>query len=395
MGIVIDLKTRVFDPNDVAYRLFPGMGYRHFLAMKQHSRVFLDAPYFPMPSKVGYEKEDSALTAIVRSEAMEPVVSANAESMSDELEGLSKEQFSNARWGSRRELFLGWVNGLYHHAKIGDLIVVPGPGLLEDNEGNLQRGYSLVGEIVGEPERWTEGGPENLLAGRYLTRRVRWLTEINELELDAKAAISLRTPNALIQLRARVFERALGAAYKNIVIDGEFLARFVIDNEEFTAFENFHFNAFVMAVVAACRKIENDGVEVPEGASIYDLAALVEKGDILVPEQEASIHSPGYLTVRQAKLMPAVLSALFALAQHPAAQPLDADGSGSDQVTVINSESTGFDPCELGVEQGVREALNILGYERWLQTQSACQRVGEDEGLRSITTVTTTDAEDE
>ena len=32
MSIIIDIKTRVFDDEDVAYRLFPGQVYRHFKA---------------------------------------------------------------------------------------------------------------------------------------------------------------------------------------------------------------------------------------------------------------------------------------------------------------------------------------------------------------------------
>ena len=82
------------------------------------------------------------------------------------------------------------------------------------------------------------------------------------------------------------------------------------------------------------------------------------------------------------------MSALFALALDANAQVLDAQGNGADEVSVINSESMAFDPCELGIEQGVRDTLNILGYERWLQIQNACQNASENEGLRSITTVT-------
>lgn len=189
-------------------------------------------------------------------------------------------------------------------------------------------------------------------------------------------------------MRARSFERVLGAAYKNVVIGDEFLARFVTDNPAFTAFENFHFNAFVMAVVAACRKVENGEQAWQDQRSIYDIAATVEGQDQLVPDQEASIHSPGYMTLRGSVLVPAVLSALFALALDTDAQPLDAEGNGADSVSVVNSESMAFDPCDLGIEQGVRETLNILGYERWLQIQNACQNASENEGLRSITTVT-------
>lgn len=388
MGIVIDIKTRVFDEDDRAFRLFPGQGYRYFREMKDNSVIFLDNPGFPLPGPNGYDKSQQILESIARSEEKQPFVNANSDNLQAEMAALDTKDFSSSRWGKKRELTLGWLNGLYNDAKVGDLVVVPSPGIIKNDEGKFEKAYTMVGEIVGEPERWTRENPRNLFLGQYVVRRVRWLAEVNELELDPQVAVALRTQNALIAMRARSFERVLGAAYKNIVIGEEFLARFVTDNPEFTAFENFHFNAFVMAVVAACRKVENGEETWQNGQSIYDIAATVGGHDLLVPDQEASIHSPGYMTLRGAVLVPAIMSALFALALEGNAQPVTPDGNGADEVSVINSESIAFNPCELGIEQGVRDTLNILGYERWLQIQNACQNASENEGLRSITTVT-------
>jgi hypothetical protein len=388
LGIVIDIKTRVFDEDDRAFRLFPGQGYRYFREMKDNSVIFLDNPGFPLPGPNGYDKSQQILESIARSEEKQPFVNANSDNLQAEMAALDTKDFSSSRWGKKRELTLGWLNGLYNDAKVGDLVVVPSPGIIKNDEGKFEKAYTMVGEIVGEPERWTRENPRNLFLGQYVVRRVRWLAEVNELELDPQVAVALRTQNALIAMRARSFERVLGAAYKNIVIGEEFLARFVTDNPEFTAFENFHFNAFVMAVVAACRKVENGEETWQNGQSIYDIAATVGGHDLLVPDQEASIHSPGYMTLRGAVLVPAIMSALFALALEGNAQPVTPDGNGADEVSVINSESIAFNPCELGIEQGVRDTLNILGYERWLQIQNACQNASENEGLRSITTVT-------
>ena len=149
-----------------------------------------------------------------------------------------------------------------------------------------------------------------------------------------------------------------------------------------------------MAVVAARRKIEDEEASWKNRQSIYDIAATVDRDDDLVPEQEASIHSPGYMTLRGGMLVPAILSALFALALDADADPLLPDGSGADQVTVVNSESKAFDPCELEIEQGVRDTLDMIGYHRWLQVKQACQKASDNEGLNSIATATTT-AEDE
>lgn len=192
-------------------------------------------------------------------------------------------------------------------------------------------------------------------------------------------------------MRARAFERVLGAAYKNIILGEEFLARFITTDEEFTAFESYHFNAFVMAVVAACRRAENGQGPFGDGVSIYDIAAEVLGQDDLVPDQESSIHSPGYMTLRGSVLVPAVMSALFALAVAAHADPaLDPfAGTGTDQIVVVNSESKAFDPCDAGIDQAVKDALNIMGYQRWQQLCAAGVKASDNDGLQSITSVET------
>lgn len=391
MSIKIDIKTRVFDDDDVAYRLFPGQGYRHFKAMKEHSVVFLDNPGLSLPGANGYPKDAETLHEIARSEEKQALVNADGENLEAELRLADFKDFGASRWGPKRDLNRGWLNGLYKTAKVGDLIVVPSPGIIKNDDGEWEKAYTLVGEIVGEPERWVRDGPRNLLLGKYIVRRVRWLAQVNELELDPQVAVALRTQNALISMRARSFERVLGATYKNIVLGQEFLARFITTDEEFTAFENYHFNAFVMAVVAACRRVENTDGPWVDGASIYDIAAQVQGQDDLVPDQESSIHSPGYMTLRGSILVPAVMSALFALAlaanADPAADPFS--GAGPNQIEVVNSESQAFDPCDVGIDQAVKEALNIMGHARWQQMCLAGEKANENDGLQSITTVTT------
>lgn len=391
MSIIVDIKTRVFDDEDVAYRLFPGQGYRHFQVMKDHSLVFLDNPGIIFPAKDGFPKDDVTLESIARSEEKQPIVVADVLNIDAALVAIDEKDFSNSRWGAKRDLNRGWLNALYCKAKIGDLVVVPSPSFIRRDDGEWANSYTLIGEIVGATERWEKNGPPNMLAGKYLIRKVRWLAEVPEAELDPRVALGLRTQNALTAMRAREFERVLGAAYKNIVLGNEFLARFVTADEEFTAFENYHFNAFVMAVVDACRRVEGGLGPWPAGKSIYDIAADVHGQDALVPDQESSIHSPGYMTLRGSILVPAVMSALFALAVASHADPsLDPfAGTGPAQVVVINSESEAFDPCDVGIDQAVRDALNIMGYERWLQMCEASVKAADNDGLRSITTVET------
>jgi hypothetical protein len=387
--IQIDIKTRVFDEDEIAYRLFPGQGYRHFRTMKDYSVVFLDNPGIIRPTAVGYGKNDETLVSIARSEAKQSIVASKSKGMSAELAAVDAKDFGDVRWGAKRELNLGWLNALYFRARLGDLVILPSPAAVKNEAGEYEPSHTLIGEIVGELERWTERGPENILAGRYLIRRVKWLASVKESELEPKTQNALRTQNALTAIRARSFERAIGAAYNNVLIGNEFLARFSTLDEDFTAFESYHFNAFIMTVVAACRSVENQSGPWRDGESIYDIAARVRRQDKLVPEQESSIHSPGYFTLRGKVMVPAVLSSLFALASAVAADPsMDPfSGAGPGQVSVVNSGSAALDPCDVGIDQTVREALTIMGYDRWKQMCEAAQNASQDDGLRSVTTV--------
>lgn len=392
MSIVVDIRTRVFDEDERAYRLFPGQGYRYYEFMKDHSVVFLDNPGIPVPGPQGYQKDDATLHALVRSELKQPVVLAASDRVREEIAEIDARDLGDVRWSRRREVYLGWLNALYRDASIGDLVIVPSPGYVKEGDDWVKVG-TMIGEIVSGPERLDRGAPVSILAGRYLVRRVRWLAEVDELELSRSSAAALRTQNALVALPARSFEKALGAAYKNLVIGDEFLARFTTESEDFNAAECFHFTAFAMAVVAAVRQIEQGYGPFRDGRSIYDLAAAVPPDDEYVPEQEASIHSPGYTTLRGLRQVPAVISILFALALTPGAQPFA--GEGPAQVEVVNTESTAYNPCDVGIEESVRQSLDIIGYERWLQMCQAAARANENEGLKSITTVDVPDPQAE
>ncbi len=387
LSIVVDIKTRVFDETDLAYRLFPGKAYRYYTTMRDHSVVFLDNPGIPLPSPAGYSKDRDTLEAICRSELKQSIVYADSNNIRADLAEVDAKDMGSVRWSKKRELSLGWLNTLYL-APAGTLIVIPSPGIIKDGE-EWVRTKSLIGEIIGPAERWTRGAPPNIEAGRYVVRRVKWLAQVDEQELEAGAILSLRTQNVLVAMRAKIFQRSIGAAYKNIVLGNEFLARFTTTGAKFSAAESYHFNAFAMAVVAAMSASEVGKPALPANSSIYDIAASVPENDQHVPEQEASIHSPGYTTLRGLATIPAVISILFALALVPDAQPFAAEGP--EQVEVVNSESTAYNPCEVGIEDSVRQSLVILGFERWQQMCQAARKANENEGLKSITTVETVD----
>ncbi|GGG77413.1 hypothetical protein GCM10011415_27890 [Salipiger pallidus] len=374
MTPLIDIQARVFGEDDSAYRVFPGGSYRHYEAMHEHGLVFLDFPAIPFPATDGFKETDDIREAIVRAELYASVVYRNSDNVPELMAEISSRDLTKTRWSKRRKLALSQLNGLYNEMKIGDLVVVPAP-LNSFTKEEAPR--TLVGEVVSDVERWTEP-TEKYQKAALLVRRVKWLSEVDERDLDVRTLRALRTQNALVRLPADSLRPVLGAAYQNVIIDGEFLARFTTAGEDFTARESYHFQAFVLAIVEAFRaKGDAEAAELAE--SIYAIAASVRRGEATVPEQEFSIHSPGYTTLR-GKSVVFVIASLFSLALSAHAEPFDETGAA--RVGLENSASKRYDPCAPeGLADEVVKTLDALGMHRWKEACSAATAASEDEGF--------------
>jgi hypothetical protein len=380
LAVIVDLKARRFSAGDAIWRLFPGSNYRHYITMKSNAVVFLDLPRLTLPGPSGYAKDDATAANIARSLDLSQFSLRKDEAGREKFTELLANDYEGARWSQKRSLALSWINGLYSDAKVGDVVVVPAPAFVRGAEGDVQAAETLIGEIYGTPERWLGDAPEEYQNAQYLIRRVKWFESVSESDLSFKSKLSLRTQSALLRLRAEHLDQVLGAAYKNVMLDDEFLARFLTRNNDFRSFEAYHFLGFVMGCTAAYRAFESK--EPLVGTSLYEIAAHLPRDLQFVAEQDASIHSPGYSTLKAARLTPFVTMCLFAIALSGDAQPFDEDGRAD--VQVINSESLALDPCapDIGVDEAVRETLNIIGYDRWQRFCEAARHAHEHEGFQ-------------
>ena len=385
MALQIDIKTKYYHPDDYVYRLFPGDGYWLYETMRDRSVVFLDNPGIGIPGPRGYSKDQLFLENLVRAELARKVIRANRSNLSSVLSEIEGSDLGRLRWTRNHELSLSWLNRLNHTANIGDVVIVPCPRHAKDADGNPIKPKTLIGEITGNPQVLSHRVPPNIVAGQYVARSVRWLAQIDERDLTNKLIASLRTQNALIGIRAEFSYRALSIAYNNLLIGDEHYVRFTTNKVGFSAYECFHFTAFVMAVVAAHKIFMEDRGTFHHNQSIYEIAAQFDELGDFVPEQEASIHSPGYTTLRGRHIVPAVVAALFSLALESDANPLS--DSELYDVNVVNTSSDTPDPCELEIEESVRETLSIMGFDRWKEMCRAARIANNNEGLRSVTSV--------
>ena len=268
--------------------------------------------------------------------------------------------------------------------KLGDLVVVPERRLVKGPEDEWIEGKILIGEIASGPFIMDMAAPEHIELGGYVVRRINWLADLHEADLPTSFRAALRTQNPLIAWRAGALTPVIGAAHSNLIVDGEFHARFITGKPDFSTLESFHFNAFALAVVAALKRVQADEGPLDPGTTIYDLAASVGLGDELVPAQEASIHSLGYATLRGTLHATAVIAILFQLAITAEAEPFSEPDHS--HVTVVNSKSEDFDPCAVGIDESVRATLNMMGYDIWQEACNSGRLSHENDGLQSPTT---------
>ena len=381
MPIEIDISTKVYGLDDTVYRLFPGRGYRHFDVMKQSSVVFLDFPGIGLPGPEGYVRTDQQLDTLVRSEQKIGFVRETNDDLWLDIAVIDEADLGEIRWSRNREQSLEWMNLLYRDIQYGDLVVVPGPVLTKGEDEQWVDEITLIGEIVDDAFVLQQGAPEHILLGCYTARRVRWLAEIDEVDLPIDTRLVLRTPNPLITLRVGAFTNVIGAAHHNVIVGDEFHARFVTRRAEYSALDSYHFNAFVLAVVAVQERILAGEHQPLEDASIYELAARVDRQANLVPIQESSIRSPGYTVLRTTGNIAAVIAVLFQLGLQPEGH-LFADVD-LHALEFVNSLSDHFDPCEVGIDEAVRDTIDMLGHDRWYQMCRAATLANENDGLHS------------
>lgn len=392
MAIQVDIGTKVYGSDDTVYRLFPGKHYRHFDTMKENSVVYLDYPGVGLPGPNGYLNTHEQLVRLVRAENRKEVIGGRNPNLLEELYFVDEEELGVIHWSQRRRLSLEWLNLLYHDMQLGDFIVLPGPGYVKADYGEWLGGNSLVGEIAGPSFVLDAGVSRDIQLGRYVARKINWFGEVDEAELPRHVRTNLRTRNPLIALRAEPLAHIIGAGHHNLIMGDEFHARFVTAKRDFSALDSFHFAAFALAVVAVCQRMENGGDPLGPDESIYTLAASVAQGDQLVPVQEMSIRSPGHTTLRGIRYVPAVIAILFQLAVTVPAEELFAD-PGPAQVTVVNTKSSDFDPCDVGIDETVRGSIDIMGYDLWQEACYAALSSRENDGLNSPATRVTTESE--
>lgn len=123
MTITVDIRTRFFDSEEMAYRIFPGRNYRYYNLMKESECVFLDFPKINSPGKDGYLQTPRQLETLVRSELYRGVIRRNSESIAEEIEEIDNESLGSIFWSQQRKQ----KGIIYRSAQINPMAPTPSP----------------------------------------------------------------------------------------------------------------------------------------------------------------------------------------------------------------------------------------------------------------------------
>lgn len=351
--IQIDLRTRVIQPGEQVYILFPGEEHSLYQNIVKRSAIYLDLPGLDLGgaktfAEVTQMKERLALSDRVRNwhKNNRPTEKTPSRELNDYRRTSATE---------RRELLTGAIERLYFQMKPGDLVVVPGPGHWTD---------VYIGEVVGRPAAIRD--QKNYPGEDIPARRVRWLAHRPKRTFSEDLVRRLGTPNYLIQLDKSLRDEILSAAFDNYVHDGKFVSRFTTTEHSFSTVDDFNIQAFINFVAGAIAAADETSADVAKHSVTLDAALeFLTKHPELVPSLTVNINSPGALKVFHETALPLVLAAFMALAAsgHADAAP--------SQIQVVNSLAPAADPCAVQVDAAVKDTFTMMNYEAW---KKACAR---------------------
>jgi hypothetical protein len=362
--IEIDLRTRVFAPNEQIHILFPGEGYRHFPFFERNSLVFLDFPGIELP-EARPRSPGSLKSEIARAAKIRDWHSANDKSRPEPSRDLA--DYQNTRQTARRTQYATALIKFCYDLPNGSVIVVPGPGPF---------GTVRVAELSG-PLRWVKvpGYGDDLVPARS----VRWISAVPKRRFSEDLINRLRLPIPLFIVERSLEIEIIKSAYDNFAYGGEFVATFDTTNPTFDSVDDFNIQGFVNLIAGALVALEEG--EAKNGFDLDDALKVLTRHTSKIPEINTNINSPGFVRYITQDIAALVIASVMALAL--SSSPLSAS-----EFKIVNSAAGPDDPCAYVVNEKVKQAFEIMDIP---SLQKACERARDTSkktGLKTTVRVT-------
>ncbi|TRO96798.1 hypothetical protein FKB34_02200 [Glycocaulis profundi] len=376
----INLDTKIADFDRPIFSLFPGVGYEFFDLMHEESIVFLDFPRLKPRKTLEEMKSNEFKAQLVRSIS---IANWHKESESNRGELVTDiDQYLDAKWGPRRSRYAAAIHTLFNVLQTGDLIVVPS----KEHFGDV-----LVGEITSTPQVDGIYRGEGYYKGQSVCyRKVRWIGRRPQYKISESLLRSLKTPGPLVQISKNHFREVFDIAFDSIAYHDEFQSKVFLSGLDSKGQLNL---SLIVNLISATSRAVDEGVAIDQNETIFNLI-YGHVDEEYLPCVSASINSPGFVRYASKKIIPLVLLAVMAVASAACDSaggiPAELPDPQSIDVTLRGEADH---PCVIRVRDATREAMGMMGINRWQQFCEMLLSLEEHSNLQVPASVQNVDGE--
>lgn len=343
--------------------------------------VFMDFPDLGVPKEKAALDSKEFLSALVLSEKTAQWVGRKGEG---QRPAQQLELYEDSRWGRSRKERARGLHSLLYSAKKGDLIVIP------DDRG--------LGTIhVG---RFTSNAPSTFryrygaASVSFPARKVEWMGRRPWYQCTEELLLRSRIQTPFTLLAKSVRPEIYDIAFKSYLFDGEYMSRFDVGAEVYNSSHEALLQFLINYTAAHCEARALEKPNLSQDASLIDFITGLQD-DRFLPELGISVNSPGKISLYADRMVPMVISALFALAvaacdtaggvqaaELPAPETIEVIGMPGEEIP---------DECILEVEASVRDIVESMGARRWVEICIAANTVSKQANVTSSSEVERTD----
>lgn len=374
-SVTVDLRAVVVPADLKIWRLFPGRSYSVLNDFRNTDTAFLDLPALPLPDgPLGEDGPPDLDDRILLSSAWNRWAK-EARGASKQKRPLPPKPSSDpaAYADEPRRSFIanrrGAILGLFERAQRGDLLVVP------DKPTSRKL---LVGEFLGSPEERVLVRVDHYVDALVPARRVKWIDEINELEVSSRVSEVVRRPNPFVAFDRTLYAEIFDRAYGTYVHGKHFTGRFETGAMHFMDQSGFDFFVLASAIARYVEAVDAGETAFKSGGSLVHVAASARSEPYRM-DTAVNINSPGAFLLRSTKLAPLVLAAVLAVAASSNA------ADGPPAVAVTNSRGADVpvaDVCAAEVQEKTRRVLSLMGMTEWREACERSRRLQDNARLR-------------
>lgn len=357
--VTLDLATKIVEPTQSIWAIFPGLARRFFNEFQTQNVVFLDMPAIDLT--VQALAEDSVLRQRV---AMSRAWRAYLRGSDPQIPSRLPSAYDILRDASTGAA-VGNVRSLFSRAKRGDLVLVGKYDIYEP---------VLIGEIQSDFQpldtiKISRYGEESIPV-----RKVRWLnsnTQRRFLSKDLSRRLSSRKAVVLVD-KDRFGEEIFQAAYGDYVSRN--LSRYVFEGSKYNnvATATIPGIDLITYFCAAFKAAKSNELQVFTSLSMHEGTRKYYDADMLA-SFEIDFRSPGEYTLYAKRVALAAVAALLV-----SATAGDISLPQAREAILVNSEGNSATSqvattkgCPLMIEEKYRDIMNSMNADRY---DEVCQK---------------------